>query len=545
MRIAVLDLETDPFEHGADIRPFVSGYYDGERFVSYWGDDCIERTIAFLEKEEPACIYAHNGGRFDFFYFLKHLAGEMVIINNRIVKAFLGKHELRDSYAIMPFALEKYEKTKIDYDTFRRPVREKHRNTIVSYLRDDCVSLHLLCDTFRKEFGDKLTVGSAALTQLKQFHQFKRGNNVFDAKFRSQYYFGGRNQVFQSGIIHWPVQVYDVNSMYPFVMSAYLHPVGTGIILDNRINDNTAFITVEGWNDGAFPTRQKDGSLDFTVRYGRFYPTIHEYRAALDTGSFKPKRILKTMGFVWRETFSEFVTHFYDARNKAREEKDKIHTLFYKFVLNSAYGKFAQNPENYFDWRIAKIGELFPDWHECKKSCEVDCKLRWLPGFMNGEYIIWKRQIQVALYYNIATGASITGAARAVLLRGLRAAKKPVYCDTDSIICRSLSGVPIHDSELGSWKLETSGTMAAICGKKLYAIFDEKRNRNHKCTLECEEPCPLQWCIKKAHKGAHLEGEEILRIATGETIETANKVPAFKFDGTYSYTKREIRRTAK
>lgn len=527
MRICILDLETDPFEHGANIRPFVAGFYDGERFVSFWGADCVERMVTFLASEEPAIIYAHNGGRFDFFYFLRHLSGEAVIINNRIVSAYLGKHKLRDSYAIMPFALEKYEKTEIDYDTFKASVRELHRDNIISYLRDDCVTLHRLCCAFRDEFGDKLTIGSASLAQLKKHHKFARGNEVFDAKFRSQFYFGGRNQVFESGIIRRPIKVYDVNSMYPFAMQSYLHPVGTGIILDNRIGPNTSFVVVEGKNDGAFPVRQLDGSLDFTVPYGRFYTSIHEYQAALETGAFKPKRILKTIGFQKRETFAEFVNYFYDARQKAKAENDAIHTLFYKFVMNSAYGKFAQNPSNYYDWRIAKMGELFSEWHECKKSCEVPCKLRWHPGFVNGEYIIWKRAIERNFYYNIATGASITGAARAILLRGLRAAESPIYCDTDSIICSSLASVQIHDSELGAWKLEASGNLAAICGKKLYAIFDSESK-----------------CIKKAHKGARLTGEQILEIAGGAEIETANPVPSFKFDGTFSYTKRLIRRTA-
>ena len=526
-RIAVIDLETDPFGFGTSIQPFVSGYYDGARFVSYWGDDCVERMVKFLDGEPEAIIYAHNGGRFDFFYFLKHLSGEMLVINNRIVQAYLGKHELRDSFAIMPFALEQYEKTKVDYETFRRPVREKHRDSIISYLRDDCVSLLALCTAFRSEFGDKLTIGSASLSQLKKFHKFSTGNQIYDAKFRRDFYFGGRNQVFRAGVIRAPVRVYDVNSMYPYVMSAFLHPVGTGIVLSNRVEENTAFVIVEGKNYGAFPTRQKDGSLDFTIPYGKFHVTIHEYNAALETGSFRPVRIFKTLGFLRRESFAEFVTHFYDARAKASEENDAIKKLFYKYVLNSAYGKFAQNPEHYFDWRIAKVGELFSGWHECKKTCEVNCRLRWLPGFMNGPYIIWKRPIQQSCYYNIATGASITGAARAVLLRGLRASSKPLYCDTDSIICSSLSGVPFSDTQLGAWKQEAAGALVAICGKKLYAIFDSEGK-----------------CIKKAHKGAHLTGEEILSIANGASIETCNPVPSFKMDGTFSYTKRTIKRTA-
>lgn len=527
-KIAVVDLETDPFEHGRMIYPFVAGFYDGERFVTYWGDDCVERMVAFLVAEpEPWTIYAHNGGRFDWFYFIKHVERELKIVNGRIIQAWLDKHELRDSFAIMPFALEQYKKTEIDYAKFTRKRRDKHREEILSYLRDDCVDLHTLCLAFIEEFGDSLTIGSASMKQLKKFHKFKTGNKDYDKRFRADFYFGGRNQVFRSGIIEGPIKVYDVNGMYPYVMRDYLHPVSTGIYQSNKIEDNTVFISVTGRNMGAFPTRSKDGSLDFTIETGTFHTTIHEFNAALDTGTFRPEKILKTYGFSERISFNEFVNHFYDARNKARAIGDKIRVLFYKFVLNSGYGKFAQNPENYADWYITEMGEFPPTWHDCEKSCDDPCRKKWTPAFISGnDYIIWERPLDELFYFNIATGASITGGARALLLRGLSVARKPYYCDTDSIICESLNTVT-SDSDLGAWKLEAIGDSAAICGKKLYAIFDSDGT-----------------CIKKAHKGARLTGAQILSIAKGATVEACNPVPSFKWDGSHTFTKRNIRATA-
>lgn len=526
-KIVVLDLETDPFEYGQMIQPFVAGFYDGSRYISIWSEDCVKRLVEILLREpEPLTIYAHNGGRFDFFYFLQYLEKDLRIVNGRIIQARLGKHELRDSYAIMPFPLEQYKKTKIDYENFRKGRRERHKEEIISYLRDDCVDLHTLCIEFAKEFGDVLTVGSAAMKQLKRFHKFATGNKEYDAKFRDKFYFGGRVQVFKSGIIKGNIEIYDVNSMYPYVMKNYLHPVGTGMLYSNRIERNTAFVVVEGRNKGAFPVRAKNGSLDFTVSEGIFYTSIHEFEAAVQTGCFIPRKIHKTIGFLRREPFAEFVEHFYAERLAAKKAGDKIHALFYKYILNSGYGKFAQNPENYNDWRITLAGDRPADWHDCVKSCEPDCKLVWSPAFMNGDFIIWSRPLQKAFYYNIATGASITGAARAILLRGINAAKDPIYCDTDSIICRGVTGLQIHSSELGAWKREAVGTMAAICGKKLYAIFDSRGE-----------------CIKKAHKGARLSGKEILAIAKGNTIEACNPVPSFKWDGSYTFTKRQIKRT--
>jgi len=526
-RIAVLDLETDPFLYGQMVHPFAAGFYDGSTYSDFWGADCVAKLVDYLEKlSEPLTIYAHNGGRFDYFFFLPYIRDALRIVNSRIIQAHLGKHELRDSFAIMPFALDKYQKTSIDYNKLLRERREQHKPEIRAYLKDDCTNLYTLCVAFQEEFGDALTIGSASMKQLRKFHQFARGNEIFDARFRKDFYFGGRNQVFRSGIIHGPIKIYDVNSMYPHAMRDYLHPVSTGILVGNRIDKNTCYVSVEGKNFGAFPTRQKDNSLDFTIPSGIFHTSIHEYEAALDTGTFKPRKILKTYGFNRRESFDTFVNHFYDARMIAKEKGDTIRTLFYKFVLNSGYGKFAQNPENYCDWFIAPVGSFPPEWHQCVKSCDEICRLKWSPSFLSSnDYIIWSRPLRELNHYNIATGASITGAARAVLLRGLQHARNPIYCDTDSIICNDLSGVTISETELGAWKLETEGDMIAVCGKKLYAVYQGKE------------------CIKKAHKGMRLTGEEILKVAKGHTVESCNPVPAFKWDGSYSFTSRRARMT--
>lgn len=525
--IAVLDLETDPFEYGKMIYPFAAGFYDGSTFTSYWGDDCLDRMCAWLLSiPNRYVIYAHNGGRFDFFYMLKYIHDQLRIVNSRIIQAKFGEHELRDSYAIMPFALDKYKKTKIDYDTFVRTKRDKHRDDILSYLKDDCVNLYDLCTAFYKEFGDALTIGGASMRELKRFHNFDCGNAIYDERLRSKFYFGGRNQCFQTGIINRPIKVYDVNSMYPYVMHHYLHPVSTGLIRGTKIDNKTAFVTVKGKNFGAFPTREKDGSLNFTQHAGIFHTTIHEFEVAIDTRTFMCDKIIETIGYTRRESFDAFVDHFHHSRVKAKIDNDQIRVLFYKFVLNSAYGKFAQNPENYADWFITKAEARPDDWHECKKSCTDPCRQKWTPSFMCENYIIWERPLVEQNFYNVATGASITGAARAVLLRGIHAAKTPMYCDTDSIICEDLIGAKIDDAELGAWKLECKGSSIAICGKKLYAIFNDQGE-----------------CIKKAHKGARLTGDEILRIAKGDTVESYNPVPAFKFDGSYRFTKRNIQMT--
>jgi hypothetical protein len=561
-KIATVDLETDPFEYGQMVNPFVAGFYDGERYVTFWGTDCVSRLVKFLEAEDTEyTLYVHNGGRFDFFYFMPYIRHSLRIVNGRIIHATLGKHEFRDSYAIMPFPLADYDKDAIDYEKMAEGVREQHRDEILKYLRKDCVALYELVTAFFAEFGDKLTIGSASMKQIQARHKFKKGSAKYDSQWRERFYFGGRNQVFQAGVTRGNIRVYDVNSMYPYAMRAFLHPIGISGEVSKRILSNSVFIVVEGKNYGAFPVREKDGSLNFTKEYGIFNTTIHEWNAAEDTGAFKCYKVHKAYGWKEQATFDDFVTHFYDARAIAKASDDAIRAIFYKYVLNSGYGKFAQNPENYSDYYVAEIGNLPAEWHECDKACEQPCKKLWSIDYRHEQYIIWKRPLQIARssWYNIATGASITGAARSILLRGLRATRYPIYCDTDSIICRGDCNVEIHSTDLGKWDLEANGTVAYVGGKKLYAIFkpentltDKERTKIFPPTLtenqlrktRQEKVVGNMVCVKKAHKGARLNARQIIDIVNGEKITSLNPVPNFKWDGSYTFTKREIKRTA-
>jgi DNA polymerase elongation subunit (family B) len=513
--IRTMDFETDPFAFQKRVFPFACGLYDGADFISVWSDKCAAKIVKILDKLEPSIIYMHNGGRFDIFYLLKYLDAEMKIINGRVVQCYLGPHEIRDSYAILPMALSQYKKDDIDIQKLSRERREENRAEILSYLRGDCVYLHELVSAFLAEFGDYLTIGSAAMGQLRKFHPFENGNKYLDDKFRKQFFFGGRVQCFQSGVISGPFKIYDVNSMYPYVMKNYRHPIGNSFEVDKRIRKNTAFVVAEGKQRGpcgAFPMRNKRGGIDFNLPEGTFACSIHEWETAEILEWFKPTRIIKTYGFDTFMSFGEFVDHFYGLRMKAKADEDKIHLIFYKLILNSAYGKFAQNPDNFCDFAITHGQRMTEPWREHFVHNE-------------GEYVIWKKAVQRHSYYNVAVGASITGAARSVLLDGLYGSRNLIYCDTDSVICRELEGVAFSDTALGAWKLEARGNRIAIAGKKLYACFDGNT------------------CVKKATKGARISEQEIVEVATGGTALYQKIAPTFKLDGRVQFIERRIKRT--
>jgi DNA polymerase elongation subunit (family B) len=581
--IYTMDIETDPFERNKVPVPFVIGFYDGMTFWRFWTDKqstCIEKMRNFLEDEtvDPGIVYMHNGGRFDFFYLLDWFEGKTTIIGSRIVEAKMPLEPasrktrfdkwhcfaFRDSYAIMPFPLRSYQKESLDIEALKPENRHAKAAEIEFYLRGDCVYLWELCMGFQREFGDFKTIASAAFHQLSQIHKYDQLSHGQDAELRSRFYYGGRVQCFEKGIVKGPVQIYDANSMYPFVMANYLHPVSWPQTIERKLHGwdvargqaskeklKTFFIEVQGKNDGAFPTRAGDGSVDFTQTEGRFFVTVHEYLEACRLRLFKTEAIITTYNYTEYSFFHQFVDQFYQARKKVTAEfnahkeqcsrcgaKSSIsategsagycptgadlvaHNLYYKYILNSAYGKFGLNPENYFDWQITKQ----PDPPPKGEGWTLDM-------LMHGKFFVWKKPSAFGRNLkNIGTAASITGAARSYLMRAIARSKGVLYCDTDSILCSSFGSsrdLPVDGKQLGAWKPEGSGLLTAIAGKKMYAVFGKDGE-----------------CIKHANKGVQLTPEQIFSIAKGDDVFTWEAdAPTFKRDGSAIFQKRRAKNT--
>jgi len=334
------------------------------------------------------------------------------------------------------------------------------------------------------------------------------------------------------------------------------------------ITSNTCFVKVRGRNYGAFPMRVKGGSLSFSVKYGVFHVSIHEYRMALKLGLFKPDEVLLCVDFDEQGTFAEFVDTYYQARLDASALGDEVNKMFYKLILNSAYGKFSQNPDRYEDNIICRAGWENAPGDQC--TCHLDaceCGL-WSVKEMStlnereeSNYWVWRKNAEDHSRFNVATGASITGASRALLIEAIHLSSRPCYTDTDCVICEELP-LAIGEAGLGDWKLEGVGTHIAIGGKKLYALLDADQSRwaerefdaakkgrpiSKACSERRLEYCILQGsecqCVKKANKGVMVTAQEIVEVAEGGVVESIRDAPSFSLSGQYRFMRRTVKAT--
>jgi len=492
-------------------------------FIEFWGLDCVARLCEHIESLKiPHTIYAHNGGKFDFHFMLEWLENPIKIISSRIAQVKMGIHELRDSYCIIPIPLAAYQKDSIDYRLLEADKREANRAEIVAYLKTDCTALFDIVSRFVERFGLQLTIGGTAIKTLRSIHEFDSTSKWHDEKYRP-FYFGGRVEAFQTGIVKGNWKVYDVNSMYPHVMANMLHPTGkkyrTGY---NRIIDRRGRIA--GFADapfyfarirckqlGAFPVRSKNAPLNFEIPSGEFCVTSHELKAAIETGRAWDIEVLEVAVPEETISFGDYVARFMEEKISSKARGDKAGEIFAKLLLNSAYGKFAQNPAHYYDYWIGD-----PD----------DEKYEIYSADVNS-IDIWRKPSEREAFYDVATAASITGAARSVLMLALSNAINPIYCDTDSIICEGLNA-ELDASKLGAWKLEAEGDTIAVAGKKMYAL---RAGNDY---------------VKTASKGVVLSGAEIFGLCGGTSKQWKNEAPSFSLGkNRVKFVQRTIKGVAK
>ena len=547
--IIAIDCETDPFSKGRFVSPFIWGAYDGKKF-QHWRK--TEDFIAWLSNKN-VIAYAHNGGKFDYTYLMKYVKRSRIkIIGSRMAEMTIGKAVLRDSFSIIPVGLGAIQKTKIEYSLFEKECRDDYMDSdIIPYLKDDCVYLFDVVQAFRKAAGTQLTIASNALKSSRSLGSDPGKTNFrFDRQFRA-YYYGGRTECFQGGK-HEGVSVVDIVSSYPFAMMQ-LHPSGdrrTQLESLEGLSDDEigrAFIEIECYSAGAFPYKEIKrkgtykidngdlddddyGALEFPHGKRLYRVTGWEYLTAMKHKLLSEIKIHTVTVFENTIDFSPYVIKWFEHKKNHPKNIDPINYTIGKIMMNSLYGKMGQNPATYFDYEVKDpLSPVDEENGWIRYSTHQDFELHrrsttW--NWANKYGVDW---IKRPLFFNVATGASITGFARAKLLDAIHTvgADRVIYCDTDSLAVSGPGDLPLDFGKaLGQWELEGKNGVGYFAGKKLYGIkFPDK------------EP-------KIASKGCKLTYDEIERVVNGEKITWESEAPTFSLAKGPHFIVRKIRATS-
>ena len=312
--------------------------------------------------------------------------------------------------------------------------------------------------------GRKLTTGSDALQDYKKVLGTKRFEKFFpilhedmDKTVRLAYrggytYANPRFTEQQTG--HG--SVYDVNSLYPFVMNSKPLPYGYPDFFDAYPPHDGLYIVsitfTAQLRDGFLPMIQIKNSF-------RFSPTEYQTRITEPTTMVVTNidlelmhehyhlNILSYNGGLAFKYATGFFGEYIEKWSKIKEESTGGQREIAKLFLNSLYGKFATNPD---------ITGKIPVLDEVTDTVQL---VQGEPSTRDPVYT--------------PMGVFITSWARDVMIRAAQANVEVfAYCDTDSlhVLTRDTPrGVEVHPKKLGAWDHEYDFTSAVFLRAKRYA----------------------------------------------------------------------------
>jgi hypothetical protein len=247
-------------------------------------------------------------------------------------------------------------------------------------------------------------------------------------------YFGGRVEVYRFGEIRGVTNHYDINSLFPYVMSKFLYPdlsswrsVPTPNLEREGMVTCRLFLPESQYP--CLPVRTADGLLyPYGLLDGTW--TYAEVRQAITDGAkiYDVARCVEFRHGGYRP-FDKFVDFCWSRRRASTSDLDKV---FWKLMMNSLYGKFGQTDG---------LQMIYQD-----RDITLDTG---------------------AAHANVIWSAYVTAYARLELLYWLRKCSSVYYTDTDSIF--TPDELPVS-GDLGSLKREGEYSTCEFVGKKIYVV---------------------------------------------------------------------------
>lgn len=489
--------------------------------VDEFGNKKIFQSIAeyiewLFRDYEGTHVWAHWGGHYDHRFVIAYVtklgwswqtiqSGNLLIIIK--VRSDTGREiSFCESARLMPDSVANIGKTvdleKLDVD--RTKIENLTKEEVETYCLRDCEiilkGLLYLKGVFEgvgcdfaytlASISTRWVRRSDVLDWIKFYENMPNGKMEYSVDmlkaddFCLPAYFGGRVEVFKTGLFNKKLYYYDITSSYPWSMTHELPTYFTGFYAPPKdilsalshcgVSDATVYIPEGTFHIPVLPVRYK-GKLIFPEGHicgfndngkpqsGRW--TNLELLALWERGHKKGVKI-KIHGqarFEKMAFLKPFVDMFYGLRKQAKKEKDEFRSYAYKILLNSLYGKLVENIERKSILHGTDLVNAAID--EYGKNAVV-------PTSTPGIYSLNTQNL--GPFRHVAAGSYVTSHSRLRLLEGMETCMKEggkiYYCDTDSIITdKEIQSFKEQDSsQLGTFKLEYVFKHAEFVCPKVY-----------------------------------------------------------------------------
>lgn len=476
-----------------------------------------------------------------------------------------------------------------EYLNFKKQYSNKiwsFKDEAIKYCEMDCVALHQIISKFSvlifKQFKvdpiKALTLPALAMRIYKT--HFMPENTIFrisaevEQNIRESYT-GGAVDVY---IPHNKISgffttiaakfkqlfYYDVNSLYPTVMSRLPMPIGKPVAFegDIRLVEPNAYgifyckITSPEYIKHPILQRKVKGkgTVAGLGSWHGWIPSIEMDNAARYGYQFE---ILKGYQFERGNIFSGYVDRMFNLRL----EYDKTHpmNLIAKLLLNSLYGKFGMKIEN----TMVEIFNLNTEAGKLALKNLLDTAPNSVKDFIefdSNKYLFVRNTLANVLnednYHgsdvNIAIASTITAGAR-IFMSAFK--NNPLYnlyySDTDSIVIDKLLNPRLVGAALGLLKLEYVITRAVFLAPKVYGFITQEGDEvikvkgvTHEIASDIHINDLEHLLIKDSHKVFNQQkwyksltkGEIGIHDVLYNLKVTSNKREAIYVDGVYTNT---------
>ena len=510
--------------------------YDGETVTYGYTFTDIEPVLLQYAKTHEVHVYIHNM-EFDarkvpdLFHESRIVWKNSLMINGKFTTISCKHYTCHDSFKLLPMSLSKLSKGfdvehgKLDlWKAVQERYPGQYENLVdfldrcdkddplyLEYLGYDVMSLYEVLEVLREiagiseyDFVKRISTASLSRFMFKEGYKGQEFRGPFSNKtdyemlcnykwfydletedFIREAYCGGRTEVFTPRL-EKPGFHYDVNSLYPYVMSrdeqgnAAQYPVGKPQFTDKSGVAEHYYKDWQQYKSGLGfvncrvyiplqpipPLPVKMGKLTFPC--GEVYGTW-TYEELDHAEKFCGVKILEYYGAVhFTQTFpvfERFVNTFYQLKEEGSRTKNEPLRTLAKLILNVGYGYTGMRRDDKTSL------DLISNAHKHKEIVFANEELGFIeiPTEIKAEYI----QVQVAAY--------VTSRARLVLLKALKdiidRGGNVYYCDTDSIVC----DIPMNDNmvdenTIGMWALEGKPVQGLFLRPKVYTELYEDEN---------------------------------------------------------------------
>jgi len=479
----------------------------------------------YFESQAPCAVYAHNSHGFDTFSIIgkeEAYNAKKIAMGTRIYELTINKVRYRDTKHLFPMRLSQLGdalgfpkgETPEDYVIGNR--REITAEDI-EYCYQDCRILvrainnmeSLAADWIGKDVSKvaiPLTTASMAYRVWSEtawpehwgWHpkgdttKWVKGVSCHPKYNQSakEAYAGGRVQVLATpGKTYYDIISYDANSMFPSVQVNNIFPDmkhcatwgASEEVMYNIMDSNdrvlwaNVHLKADKEAERFLPSRNEKGRLDWTQNEFSGWLAEPELEYALKTGGWELENLRQLHTAKAINPFRNHVNKFYNLRLEAKKNNDP-NEIFYKLLLNSGYGKYAQrgSASRIENWEeMQKIFEK-DDWEESYHLKFYDSKNLEMPYLVDLESA---NRIPDSQWFGFAS--FITSGARVELQKAISAAGEyAYYCDTDSVYMNVEAKnnfeklIPLGNN-LGEWKQEQEKPLGKgiFYEPKAYTLF--------------------------------------------------------------------------